>query len=228
MLLRAMKKALYTPRNIGHFGLACERYTHFTSPIRRYPDLVVHRILREALRGEITEGRREALENRLPAIGDLATSREVLAEEAERASVKVKQVQFMESRVGDEFPGLIVGIRPMGMFVQIGDYLIDGLVRVSALGDDYYLFDERMHALVGERTGRTFRLGDPVRVQVVRANRELRQIDLILAERGARRESAAGLRGRREDGTARRKRGPRRSSGTPGRRVATPARRKRA
>ena len=180
MLLRSMKKALYTPDNIGHFGLACACYTHFTSPIRRYPDLIVHRILREALRGEMSGGRKEALSERLPAVGEQATKREMIAEDAERDSVKVKQVQFMEGRVGDEFDGLIVGVRPMGMFVQIGDYLIDGLVRVSTIGDDYYIFDERMHALIGERTGRAFRLGDRVRVQVVRADRALRQVDLLL------------------------------------------------
>ncbi len=180
MLLRSMKKALYTPDNIGHFGLACACYTHFTSPIRRYPDLIVHRILREALRGEMSGGRKEALSERLPAVGEQATEREMIAEDAERDSVKVKQVQFMEGRVGDEFDGLIVGVRPMGMFVQVGDYLIDGLVRVSSIGDDYYIFDERMHALIGERTGRAFRLGDRVRVQVVRADRALRQVDLLL------------------------------------------------
>ena len=106
--------------------------------------------------------------------------REVIAEDADRESVKVKQVQFMEGRVGDEFDGLIVSVRPMGMFVQVGDYLIDGLVRVSTIEDDYYIFEERMHALIGERTGRTFRLGDRVRIQVVRADRALRQIDLLL------------------------------------------------
>ena len=180
MLLRSMKKALYTPDNIGHFGLACAYYAHFTSPIRRYPDLIVHRILREALRGEMTEHRQEALRERLPEVGDLATEREVIAEDADRESVKVKQVQFMEGRVGDEFDGLIVSVRPMGMFVQVGDYLIDGLVRVSTIEDDYYIFEERMHALIGERTGRTFRLGDRVRIQVVRADRALRQIDLLL------------------------------------------------
>ena len=202
MLLRSMKKALYTPDNIGHFGLACEYYTHFTSPIRRYPDLIVHRILREALRGEVTESRKEALRERLPEVGDLATEREVIAQDAERDSVKVKQVQFMEGRVGDEFDGLIVSIRPMGMFVQIGAYLIDGLVRVSTIEDDYYLFEERTHALIGERTGRTFRLGDRVRIQVVRADRALRQIDLLLVESegeeaGAGRQEAGIGKGRR-------------------------------
>jgi len=138
-------------------------------------------------------------------VGEQATEREMIAEDAERDSVKVKQVQFMEGRVGDEFDGLIVGVRPVGMFVQIGDYLTDGLVRVSAIGDDYYIFDERMHALIGERTGRAFRLGDRVRVQVVRADRALRQVDLLLLSHegdeieagGERRRARGGRRSRR-------------------------------
>ncbi len=195
MLLRSMKKALYTPKNIGHFGLASPYYTHFTSPIRRYPDLLLHRILREDLRGELSETRKEVLNQKLPPLGDLSTEREMIAEDAERNSVKVKQVQFMETRLGDELEGLVVGVRPTGMFVRIGEYLIDGFVRVSSMEDDYYLFDERMRSLMGQRTGRVFRLGDPVRVRVVRAVRKLRQIDLMLIEND---EDASGkVRGKR-------------------------------
>ena len=207
MLLRSMKKALYTPGNIGHFGLACDLYTHFTSPIRRYPDLLVHRILREALRGEMTEQRREDLHQRLSAIGEVASEREVNAEDAERESVKVKQIQFMEGRLGEEFDGLVVGIRPTGMFVQIEQHLIDGFIRVSAIEDDYYLFEERMHALIGQHSGGAFRLGDRMRVRVVRVDRDLREIDLLMVEAGGG-EEGAGVGGPGRRGTNRKRRKP--------------------
>ena len=182
VLLRAMKKAVYTPHNIGHFGLACTSYTHFTSPIRRYPDLLTHRLVREAISGKITEERKAALRERLPTLGDLATGREISAQGAERDAVKVKQIRFLEDRIGERFKATVVNVRPIGFFARLDDYLIDGLVRVGSLEDDYYTCQEI--ALVGERTGRTFRVGDPVVVELVGASRELRRLDFLLAEGG--------------------------------------------
>ncbi len=200
-LLRSMKKAVYSPDNIGHFGLACDTYTHFTSPIRRYPDLLVHRLLKEA--GGLTEEQKDGLRERLPTLGGLATSRETVAQEAERASIKVKQIRFLEDRVGDAFNAVIVGVRPIGFFAQLDDFLIDGLVRVSTLGDDYYVYHEIEGALTGERSGRRFRLGDPVVVQLARADRRFRRLDFLLQEGGStperdsRRRTKPGKRRRR-------------------------------
>ena len=200
-LLQSMKKAVYSPDNIGHFGLACDNYTHFTSPIRRYPDLMIHRLLREA--GGLNEERKNRLWDRLPALARIATARETVAQEAERASVKVKQIRYLEDRVGDVFNAVIVGVRPMGFFAQLEEFLIDGLVRVSTLADDYYVYHESEGVLVGERRGRRFRLGDPVVVQIVRADRRFRRLDFMLREggstsdRGRRRTGKAGRRRRR-------------------------------
>ncbi len=199
-LLQSMKKAVYSPDNVGHFGLACENYTHFTSPIRRYPDLTVHRLLREA--GGLTEERMNGLRERLPALGRITTGRETVAQEAERASIKVKQIRYLEDRVGDVFNAVIVGVRSMGFFAQLEEFLIDGLVRVSTLADDTYVYHESEGALIGERRGRRFRLGDPVVVQVVRADRRFRRLDLFLKEGGStaergRRRAKAGMRRRR-------------------------------
>ena len=184
VLLRAMKKAVYSPHNIGHFGLACTSYTHFTSPIRRYPDLLTHRWVKEAISGKITEECKAQLRERLPTLGDLATRREITAQEAERDAVKVKQIRFLEDRLGERFKATVVNVRPIGFFAQLDDYLIDGLVRVSSLEDDYYTCQEMACALVGERTGKTFRVGDPVVVELVGASRELRRLDFLLAEGG--------------------------------------------
>ena len=174
-----MKKAVYQPQNRGHFGLASPCYTHFTSPIRRYPDLLTHRILRETWEG-LSGDRAAQLQERLPGIGDLATEREINAQEAERESVKVKQAHYYENRIGDVFEGTITGVRPLGFFVQLDETLVDGLVHVRTLEDDYYLHDPHRAALVGERTKRTFSLGDRVEVTVVRADRRQRQIDFLV------------------------------------------------
>ncbi len=200
-LLQSMKKAVYSPDNIGHFGLACDTYTHFTSPIRRYPDLLVHRLLKEA--AGLTEERKNRLRERLPALGDVATGREGVAQEAERASVKVKQIRFLEDRVGDAFNAVIVGVRSIGFFAELDDYLIDGLVRVSSIGDDYYVYHEIEGVLIGQRTGRRFRLGDPVVVQLVRADRRFRRLDFLLKEGGSRPERG---RNRRSQSARRRRR----------------------
>ena len=183
-LLRSMKRAVYTPENIGHFGLACDAYAHFTSPIRRYPDLLVHRLVREAASGGITPERKAQLRERLPVIGDQTTRREAVAREAERSAIKIKQIQFLEGRLGERFNATIVGVRPIGFFAQLDDCLIDGLVRVGSLEDDYYIYREERCALTGERTGKVFQLGDSVVVELARADRRLRRIDLLLVEGG--------------------------------------------
>ncbi len=201
-LLQSMKKAVYSPDNVGHFGLACDTYTHFTSPIRRYPDLLVHRLLKEA--AGLTEERKNGLRERLPLLGDVVTGREGVAQEAERASVKVKQIRFLEERVGDEFNAVIVGVRSIGFFAELTDYLVDGLVRVSTIGDDYYVHHESEGALIGKRTGRRFRLGDPVVVRLVRADRRFRRLDFLLKEGGSRPER--GRNRRNKPGRRRRRR----------------------
>ncbi len=175
-VLRSMSKARYDPENLGHFGLASEAYLHFTSPIRRYPDLVVHRALAEAfLGGPATERDPDWLE----VAAERTSARERAAEEAERASVAMKKVEFMERHLGDRFTGRISGVVAFGFFVTLEEYFVEGLVHVSGLTDDYYHFDEHRWALVGERRGRRWRLGDRLEVQVSRVDKEARHIDFV-------------------------------------------------
>jgi ribonuclease R len=179
--LRTMKHAFYTPRNVGHFGLASENYLHFTSPIRRYPDLVVHRILKSVLeRGGMSERQRDTLKNGLGDIAAGSSEREKNAERAEREALALKKVQFMQKFVGEEFDGYISGVTSFGFFVELRELYIDGLVHVSSLGDDYYEYREREHELRGVGAGRSFRLADKVRVKVARVDVEKRHIDFAL------------------------------------------------
>jgi ribonuclease R len=177
LVLRTLAKARYDTENLGHFGLASTGYTHFTSPIRRYPDLIVHRVLAAAfLDGE----RPPDLDGEaLAAIAASSSAREQAADEAERATVALKKVEFMERHLGDSFDGRVSGVAPFGVFVTLEDYFVDGLMHVRALEDDYYRFNPKEYTLVGESRGRRYRLGDRVRVQVSRVDKEARRIDFV-------------------------------------------------
>ncbi len=181
LMLRTMQKARYDASNLGHFGLAAKSYTHFTSPIRRYPDLVVHRTLRESREG-MAAARRDELIEELPETARHTSERERRADEAERELVQWKKVRFMADKVGDAFEGYITGVSAFGLFIELIEHFVEGLVHISTMADDYYRFVERAHILRGENTGKVYRLGDKVTVQVVRVDMERRQIDLGLVD----------------------------------------------
>jgi ribonuclease R len=182
LMLRTMQKARYEPENRGHFGLAAKSYTHFTSPIRRYPDLVVHRSLRESRHGGVTGDRHEQLTEDLPEMGRHTSERERRANDAERELVQWKKVRFMADKVGDEFEGYITGVSAFGLFIELIEHFVEGLVHVTTMADDYYRFVEGTHILRGENTGKVYRLGDRVTVQVIKVDMERRQVDLGLTE----------------------------------------------
>jgi ribonuclease R len=182
LMLRTMQKARYDAAPLGHFGLAAEHYTHFTSPIRRYPDLVVHRMLRASRQGEIADARRDELDEELPETARHTSEMERRADEAERELLQWKKVRFMADKVGDEYHGYITGVAPFGLFVELVEHYVEGLVHISSMADDYYRFVEQQHTLRGENTRRVYRLGDKVLVQVVRVDMERRQVDLGLVE----------------------------------------------
>jgi ribonuclease R len=182
LMLRTMQKARYDAASLGHFGLATEHYTHFTSPIRRYPDLIVHRLLRESRHGAIAPARRDELVEELPEIAKHTSEMERRADEAERELLQWKKVRFMADKVGDEYEGFITGVAPFGLFIELSEHYVEGLVHVSSMADDYYRFVEQQHILSGESTKKVYRLGDKVNVQVVRVDMERRQIDLGLVE----------------------------------------------
>jgi ribonuclease R len=178
VVLRSMQRAVYSAQNLGHFGLAAEFYSHFTSPIRRYPDLVTHRVVVRAL----VEGRAvpESWAEELDETAERSSFREQAAADAERDSVALKKIEFMERHLGDEFDGTISGVTSFGFFVLLDAYFVEGLVHVNSMNDDYYDFREGEYALVGSRRGRRFRLGDRVRIQVSRVNKEERHVDFVL------------------------------------------------
>ncbi|HOB12000.1 MAG TPA: ribonuclease R [Syntrophomonadaceae bacterium] len=181
IMLRSMKHARYAPQALGHFGLASKYYSHFTSPIRRYPDLIVHRVLSAILDGSMTSRRRMSLERKMSGIGEQASLMEIKAEEAERELVDIKKAQYMKQFVGNEFDARIASIQSFGFFVAL-DNTVEGLVHISSIADDYYEFNERNYTLVGTHTGRKFAIGDKVRVQLVRVSVEETKIDFELVD----------------------------------------------
>ena len=182
LMLRTMQQARYDPANLGHFGLAAPAYAHFTSPIRRYPDLVVHRALRELRARTPDTERRQRWREDLPELARRTSAVERRAEEAEREIIQWKKVRFMAGKVGDEFTGYVIGVTAFGLFVELTEHFVEGLVHISSMADDYYRHLEGQHALRGENTKKVYRLGDPVRVQLVRVDRERRQLELALVE----------------------------------------------
>lgn len=177
--IRSMSKAVYTTRNIGHFGLAFNFYSHFTSPIRRYPDLIVHRLMKKWIKGEELSKVEVA---RLEEDAIHATEREIGASAAERDSIKLKQVEYMSKHVGEEFDAVITGVTERGIFVEERSTRSDGFVSIRDIGDDYYNFDEKNYQLVGQNKGQTFQLGDVVRVRLTNTNTIDRQLDFVLVQ----------------------------------------------
>ena len=181
--LRSMQQAKYSAENLGHFGLAAKYYTHFTSPIRRYPDLIVHRLLKEQLNHEMTEKRQERLKSYLPEVATNTSKAERVATDAERDTVLIKEIEYMTRFLGDEFDGIISGVTAFGIFVEL-DNGVEGLVHVSTMVNDYYEYIEREYALVGEMTNFRYRLGDSVTVILTRASMRDKTIDFILKDNG--------------------------------------------
>ena len=176
LALRSMKQAKYTPENTGHFGLAASYYCHFTSPIRRYPDLQIHRIIKENLRGRMNDDRRAHYDAILTEVAKKSSERERLAEEAERETIKLKKVEYMAERIGEVFEGVISSITKWGVYVELPN-TIEGLIHVTNMYDDHYNYIEDIYEMVGEHTGKTYKLGQTVMVRVIGANRLERTID---------------------------------------------------
>lgn len=191
MVLRSMQQAIYSPHPAGHFGLAYEAYTHFTSPIRRYPDLLVHRVIKALIhrkRMALAKGAEEMA--RWEALGLACSVSERRADEASRDVEAWLKCQFMRAHVGESYQGRISGIAPFGLFVTLESLYVEGMVHVSELGSDYFQFNEASHELRGERTGRRYRLGDELVVQLLRVDLEARRIEFGMVEKTSRSKSS--------------------------------------
>jgi len=176
MILRSMQQAVYETKNKGHFGLAYDTYTHFTSPIRRYPDLIVHRAIKEKLK------RNELRVKDLDGIAKQCSTTERRADEASRDVEDWLKCYFMKDKLGDVFSGTISSVTGFGVFVSLDEIYIEGLIHVTDLGNDYYVFNKSKHALIGERSGKSFGMGDRVKIKVAKIDMELSRIDLILID----------------------------------------------
>ncbi|MDQ0062126.1 ribonuclease R [Paenibacillus harenae] len=183
MMLRSMKQAKYDSESLGHFGLAAEFYSHFTSPIRRYPDLVIHRVIREVLEGggHLTESRHEALTARMPEIAQHSSERERVAVDAERDTEQLKKCELMLDKVGEEFEGIISSVTSFGMFIEL-ENTVEGLIRLSDMSDDYYHFHEQHMVLIGERTSKIYRIGDEAKIRIARVDMADHTIDFELVD----------------------------------------------
>ncbi len=181
LMLRSLKKARYAGHNLGHFGLAAKYYCHFTSPIRRYPDLEIHRIIKESINEKLNNKRLEQLSGIVPNIADQSSTRERLADEAERETEDLKKAEYMADKIGEVYEGIVSGVTSFGMFVEL-DNTIEGLIRLSYLIDDYYIYDSEQHMLIGERRKKIYRMGDVVKIKVSKVDIAQREIDFTLAE----------------------------------------------
>lgn len=181
LLLRSLKKAHYHNESLGHFGLASKYYCHFTAPIRRYPDLMIHRIIKEDIHGKLDGERLKQLRERMPEIAEQSSIRERAADEAERETEDLKKAEFMKERIGEEYEGIISGVTAFGMYVQL-DNTVEGLVHVSNMVDDYYIFDENNYFLIGERRRKIYRIGDTVNITVLSVDISNRTIDFALSK----------------------------------------------
>ena len=176
LALRSMKQARYMPENVGHFGLAANYYTHFTSPIRRYPDLQIHRIIKDNLRGRMNEKKIEHYQCILPEVTKHSSEMERRADEAERETMKLKKVEYMQQYVGEEFEGVISGMTKWGMYVELPN-TVEGMVHVTNMTDDHYDYYDDRYEMIGVHTNKTYKLGQKVRVRVIGTDRFLRTID---------------------------------------------------
>ena len=176
MALRAMQLAKYNNENLGHFGLALKDYCHFTSPIRRYPDLFIHRVISEYLAGNLDEKKKKKFAKLALKYSETSSDMEQKAEEAERDLEDIKKCEYMEEHIGEEFDGIISGVTNFGVFVEL-ENTIEGLVHVENMRDDFYNFDDYNVSLIGERTGKVYKMGDKVKIKVVSTDRVLKRID---------------------------------------------------
>ena len=181
VVLRSMQQAKYMATNIGHFGLASKYYCHFTSPIRRYPDLEIHRIIKESIRGVITPKRRKSLERKMPDIAKQCSLRERIAEDIERETNKLKMVEFMADKIGNVYEGVISGITNWGVYVELSN-TVEGMIRINNITDDYYVFDEKNLRLVGNKSNKIYSLGQKVFIRVSNVDIELRNIDFVFTD----------------------------------------------
>ena len=183
LTLRSMKQAKYSVECVGHFGLAAQYYCHFTSPIRRYPDLQIHRIIKDNLRGRMNESKIEHYQSILPEVAKRSSEMERRADEAERETIKLKKTEYMQAHIGEEFDGVISGITKWGMYVELPN-TIEGLVHVTNMTDDHYEYNEERYEMIGMHTRKVYKLGEALRVQVLDADRLMRTIDFKIVNQG--------------------------------------------